>query len=86
MRIVLTKAGKKEIILDEIEKVPDKNYTSEEKVKYSPKLTVGSKIRQRQSIQYNLIKFIISSIIIINSMIFINIYIFNFFVWSFIFF
>ena len=57
MRIVLTKAGKKEIILDEIEKVPDKNYTSEEKVKYSPKLTVGSKIRQRQSIQYNLNRF-----------------------------
>ena len=57
MRIVLTKAGKKEIILDEIEKVPDKNYISEEKVKYSPKLTVGSKIRQRQSIQYNLNRF-----------------------------
>ena len=57
MRIVLTKAGKKEIILDEIEKVPDKNYTSEEKVKYSPKLTIGSKIRQRQSIQYNLNRF-----------------------------
>ena len=57
MRIVLTKAGKKEIILDEMEKVPDKNYISEEKVKYSPKLTVGSKIRQRQSIQYNLNRF-----------------------------
>ena len=55
MRIVLTKAGKKEIILDEIEKIPDKNYTSEEKVKYSPKLTEAS--RHRQSIQYNLKRF-----------------------------
>jgi hypothetical protein len=55
MRIVLTKAGKKEIIMDEIENVPEKNYSSEEKVKYSPKLTISSK--KRESVQYNLKRF-----------------------------
>ena len=50
MRIVLTNAGKKEIIIDEIEKLPHKNYVSEEKVKYSPKITIPTK--KRDSKQY----------------------------------
>ena len=43
MRIVLTNAGKKEIIIDEIENFPNKNYTSEEKYKNLPKFIIPSK-------------------------------------------
>ena len=43
MRIVLTNAGKKEIIIDEIENPPYKNYVSEEKNKYLPKFQISSK-------------------------------------------
>jgi len=43
MRIVLTNAGKKEIIIDEIENLPNKNYTSEEKYKNLPKFIIPSK-------------------------------------------
>ena len=50
MRIVLTNAGKKEIIIDEIEKLPHKNYSSVEKVKYSPKITIP--IKKRDSNQF----------------------------------
>ena len=55
MRIVLTNAGKKEIIIDEIEKIPNKNYVSEEKVKYSPKISIPSK--KRDSVQYQIKRF-----------------------------
>jgi len=43
MRIVLTNAGKKEIIIDEKETLPNKNYTSEEKYKHLPKFIIPSK-------------------------------------------
>ena len=43
MRIVLTNAGKKEIIIDEKETLPNKNYTSEEKYKNLPKFIIPSK-------------------------------------------
>ena len=43
MRIVLTNVGKKEIILDEIENLPNKNYTSEDKYKNLPKFIIPSK-------------------------------------------
>ena len=55
MRIVLTNAGKKEIIYDESEKVPPKNFISEEKVKYSPKFTIPAK--KRESIKYHMKRF-----------------------------
>lgn len=43
MRIVLTNAGKKEIIIDEIEKLPSKNYLSQEKHKNISKFTLNPK-------------------------------------------
>ena len=43
MRIVLTNAGKKEIIIDEIEKLPSKNYLSQEKYKNISKFTLNPK-------------------------------------------
>ena len=43
MRIVLTNSGKKEIIIDEKETLPNKNYTSEEKYKHLPKFIIPSK-------------------------------------------
>ena len=55
MRIVLTNAGKKEIIYDESEKVPPKNFISEEKVKYSPKFTMPA--IKRESIKYHMKRF-----------------------------
>ena len=55
MRIVLTNAGKKEIILDEAEKKSIKYFHSEEKVKYSPKITVPT--QKRESINNQLKRF-----------------------------
>ena len=51
MRIVLTNAGKKEIILDEIENPPYKNYVSEEKNKYLPKFQITSKHNENNKFQ-----------------------------------
>ena len=55
MRIVLTNAGKKEIIIDETDKLPFKNLHSEEKVKYNPKLLIPS--TKRESVKHQLNKF-----------------------------
>lgn len=55
MRIVLTNAGKKEIIIDETDKLPYKNLHSEEKIKYNPKFTIPSK--KRRSLKYQINKF-----------------------------
>ena len=55
MRIVLTNAGKKEIILDEAEKKSIKYFHSEEKVKYSPKITVPT--QKRESIKNQIKRF-----------------------------
>ena len=55
MRIVLTNAGKKEIIIDETDKLPVKNLHSEEKVKYNPKLLIPS--TKRESVKHQLNKF-----------------------------
>ena len=55
MRIVLTNAGKKEIIIDETDKLPYKNLHSEEKIKYNPKFTMPSK--KRRSLKYQINKF-----------------------------
>ena len=51
MRIVLTNAGKKEIIIDEIENPPYKNYVSEEKNKYLPKFPITSKHIEKNKFQ-----------------------------------
>ena len=55
MRIVLTNAGKKEIIIDETDKLPYKNLHSEEKIKYNPQFTIPSK--KRRSLKYQINKF-----------------------------
>ena len=55
MRIVLTNAGKKEIIIDETDKLPFRNLHSEEKVKYNPKLLIPS--TKRESVKHQLNKF-----------------------------
>ena len=51
MRIILTNAGKKEIIIDEIENLPNKNYTSEKKNKYLPKFIIPSKNIEGKKLQ-----------------------------------
>ena len=48
MRIILTNAGKKEIIIDEEEKLSQNKFHSEEKIKYSPQIIIPS----RESLKY----------------------------------
>ena len=50
MRIILTNAGKKEIIIDEEEKLSQNKFHSEEKIKYSPQIIIPSK--KRESLKY----------------------------------
>ena len=50
MRIVLTNAGKKEIIIDEEEKLSQNKFHSEEKIKYSPQIIIPS--TKRESLKY----------------------------------
>ena len=50
MRIILTNAGKKEIIIDEEEKLSQNKFHSEEKIKYSPQIIIPS--TKRESLKY----------------------------------
>ena len=50
MRIILTNAGKKEIIIHEEEKLSQNKFHSEEKIKYSPQIIIPS--TKRESLKY----------------------------------